>query len=66
MIELQGKYNTVKVFTNNVEQAAIAQIINLLNQEFVQSSQIRIMPDTHAGAGCTIGTTMTICLQVHG
>ena len=60
MIELQGKYNTAKVFADNVEKEAIAQIINLLNQEFVQGSTIRIMPDTHAGAGCTIGTTMTI------
>jgi len=60
MIELQGKYNTAKVFTDNIEQEAISQVINLLNQEFTQNSQIRIMPDTHAGAGCTIGTTMTI------
>jgi len=60
MIELQGKYNTAKVFTDNIENEAISQIINLLNQEFVLGSRIRIMPDTHAGAGCTIGTTMTI------
>jgi RNA-splicing ligase RtcB len=52
------------VFTDNVEQEAISQIINLLNQEFVRGSQIRIMPDTHAGAGCTIGTTMTITDKV--
>lgn len=60
MIELKGKHNTAKVFTDNIEQAAISQILNLLNQEFVCGSQIRIMPDTHAGAGCTIGTTMTL------
>lgn len=60
MIELKGKYNTAKVFTDNVEQEAVSQIIHLLNQEFTQGSQIRVMPDTHAGAGCTIGTTMTI------
>jgi RNA-splicing ligase RtcB len=60
MIELTGKYNTAKVFTDNVEQEAISQIITLLNQEFASNSVIRIMPDTHAGAGCTIGTTMTI------
>ncbi|WP_100402626.1 RtcB family protein [Bacillus sp. FJAT-42315] len=60
MLELNGKYNTAKVFTNNVEQTAMSQIIELCNQEFVQDSKIRIMPDTHAGAGCTIGTTMTI------
>ena len=45
MIELQGKYNTAKVFIDNVEKEAIAKIINLLNQEFVQGSTIRIMPD---------------------
>ncbi|GAE89671.1 RNA-splicing ligase RtcB [Acetivibrio straminisolvens] len=60
MIEIRGKYNTAKVFTDNVEQEAMAQIMELCNQEFVKDSVIRIMPDTHAGAGCTIGTTMTI------
>jgi RNA-splicing ligase RtcB len=60
MIELQGKYNTAKVFTDNVESQAISQIIHLLNQEFAAGSRIRVMPDTHAGAGCTIGTTMTV------
>jgi len=60
MIELTGKYNTAKVFTDNVEQEAISQIIMLLNQDFAADSTVRIMPDTHAGAGCTIGTTMTI------
>ena len=64
MIELQGKHNIAKVFTDNLEQEAISQIINLLNQEFVSGSQIRIMPDAHAGAGCTIGTTMTITDKV--
>jgi len=60
MIEIEGKYNTAKVFTDNAESEAIAQIMELCNQEFVKDSIIRIMPDTHAGAGCTIGTTMTI------
>lgn len=60
MMKLQGKYNEAKVFTNNVDETATGQIIDLCNQEFVKDSQIRIMPDTHAGAGCTIGTTMTI------
>lgn len=60
MLKLQGKYNEAKIFTNNVDETAIGQIVDLCNQEFVKDSQIRIMPDTHAGAGCTIGTTMTI------
>lgn len=60
MIELRGKYNYAVVYTDNIEQEAVAQIIELCNQEFAEGSAIRIMPDTHAGAGCTIGTTMTI------
>ena len=64
MIEIQGKYNTAKVFTNNIEPSAMSQIQNLLNQSFVEGSKIRIMPDVHAGAGCTIGTTMTITNKV--
>ncbi len=60
MIELRGKYNTAKVFTNNIDEKAVGQIIELCNQEFAGKSKIRIMPDVHAGAGCTIGTTMTI------
>lgn len=60
MIELKGKYNTAKVFTNNIDDATIDQIITLLNQPFAADSKIRIMPDCHAGAGCVIGTTMTI------
>jgi len=59
-VKLKGKYNTAKVFTDNVDEETISQIINLCNQEFVQGSKIRIMPDTHAGVGCVIGTTMTI------
>lgn len=64
MIELQGKYNKCKVFTNNIDNKTISQLINLLNQKFVKDNQIRIMPDTHAGKGCVIGTTITITDKV--
>jgi len=57
MIELQGKYNTAKIFSGYIEQTAISQIINLLNQPFVDGANIRIMSDVHAGAGCVIGFT---------
>lgn len=60
MIEIKGKYNSVKVFNNNAENTALSQIYELLNQEFIKDSKIRIMPDVHSGAGCVIGTTMTI------
>jgi len=60
MIELKGTHNTAKVFTDNLEQNTLVQIEHLLNQEFTSGSKIRVMPDAHAGMGCTIGTTMTI------
>lgn len=60
MIELRGKYGEAKVFTDVVDQESISQVINLLNQPYVEGSRVRMMPDIHAGAGCTIGTTMTI------
>lgn len=64
MFELKGKYNHCKVFTDNADEACIGQLITLLNQESLRDSKIRIMPDTHAGAGCVIGTTMTITDKV--
>ena len=60
MIELNGKYGTALVYTDTIEQTAVAQIVELLNQPFAEGAHIRIMPDVHAGAGCVIGTTMTI------
>ncbi|MGN0553287.1 MAG: RtcB family protein [Oscillospiraceae bacterium] len=60
MIELKGKYNSAKVFTDVIDEASISQIIELCNQEFTAGQRIRMMPDVHAGAGCVIGTTMTI------
>lgn len=60
MIILNGKYNSAKVFTDIIDESSIAQIIELCNQPISNGEKIRIMPDVHAGAGCTIGTTMTI------
>ena len=60
MIELKAKFNNAKVFTDNIDAETISQIMLLLNQEFAKDNKIRIMPDTHAGSGCVIGTTMTI------
>lgn len=60
MIEIKGKYNEAKIFTDVVDNASVAQVLELCNQEFAAGSRIRLMPDIHAGAGCTIGTTMTI------
>ena len=60
MQTIQGEYNSAKVFTDIIDEASINQIKTLLDQEYIKDSKIRLMPDVHAGAGCTIGTTMTI------
>lgn len=64
MIELKGKHNTCKVFTDNIDNGTVGQLIALMNQSSVAGSQIRIMPDNHQGKGCVIGTTMTISDKV--
>jgi RNA-splicing ligase RtcB len=60
MQEVKGKFNSAKVFTDSVDEKSLQQIQTLCNQEFTSGTKIRLMPDVHAGAGCTIGTTMTI------
>ena len=60
MIELRGKHASAKVFTDVVDNESISQVINLLNQPYISGSRVRMMPDIHAGAGCTVGTTMTV------
>jgi len=60
MIEIKGTYGEAKVFTNELDSSASGQIKALCEQPFITGSKIRIMPDVHAGKGCTIGTTMTI------
>ena len=60
MEEIIGKYNTAISFAKVMEDTAREQIKRMCDYEFTSGSKIRIMPDVHAGAGCTIGTTMTI------
>lgn len=64
MIEIQGKFNTAICYTDTLEDTAYAQIQSVCNEEAFKESKIRIMPDVHAGKGCTIGTTMTIIDKV--
>ena len=60
MEEIQGKFNTAISFAKVIEDTAREQIRRMCNYDFTQGSKIRIMPDVHAGKGCTIGTTMTV------
>ena len=60
MIEIIGTHNTAICYTGELEEAAAGQIKAVCDQSAFADSKIRIMPDVHAGKGCTIGTTMTI------
>ena len=60
MMEIKGQVNTAICFAKIIEDEAIEQIRRMCDYEFTAGSRIRIMPDVHAGKGCTIGTTMTV------
>lgn len=60
MIEIKGSVNTAICYAKVVEEEAIEQIRRMCDYPVTEGSRIRIMPDVHAGKGCTIGTTMTI------
>lgn len=60
MFEIKGKVNTALCYAKVVEEEAIEQIRRMCDYDFTEDSKICIMPDVHAGKGCTIGTTMTI------
>ena len=60
MITVKGKYNVALCFTDELEQTAREQIKSMTDDTSFAGAKIRIMPDVHAGASCTIGTTMTI------
>ena len=64
MFEIKGKINTAVCYAKVVEEEAIEQIRRMCDYEFTEGSRIRIMPDVHAGKGCTIGTTMTVVDKV--
>ena len=60
MLEIKGKINTALCYAAVVEEESIEQIRRMCDYEFTEGAKIRIMPDVHAGKGCTIGTTMTV------
>lgn len=64
MITINGQHNTAVCYTDNMEDTATEQIQTVCDLEAFSDCKIRIMPDVHAGYGCTIGTTMTITNKI--
>lgn len=60
MKEINGVYTSAVIFTDDVEDYALAQIKAVCDNPIFEESKIRIMPDVHPGKYCTIGTAMTI------
>ncbi len=60
MFEIQGKYATAVCYATVVEEEAVEQVRRMCDYPLTEGSRVRIMPDVHAGKGCTIGTTMTV------
>ena len=64
MLKIKGTINTAICYAKVIEEEAIEQIRTMCNQRLTEGTRIRIMPDVHAGKGCTIGTTMTVLDKV--
>ena len=60
MITIKGECNTADVYASIVDDSTKEQIKRICDQPAFVDSKIKIMADCHAGAGCVIGTTMTI------
>lgn len=60
MLTINGKHNAAIVYTDNIEDAAHEQLEVVCDAPYLADCKVRVMPDVHAGKGCTIGTTMTI------
>lgn len=63
-MKIKGKYGKAIVYNDHVEQEAISQILNLLDQPMASGANIRVMPDVHAGLGCVIGYTAKITNEI--
>lgn len=55
-IKIKGRYSTASVFCHNVEETAMGQIYNTVNDPITEGSQVYFMPDVHYGNECNIGT----------
>lgn len=59
-MEIKGAFATAVCFSKTVDEKAVQQIRAMCDTPAAEGSCVRVMPDVHAGKGCTIGTTMTI------
>jgi len=58
MFDIHGRYTDAVIYSDICEPEALSQIYDLCNHPIFEGAKIRIMPDVHAGVGCTVGTTV--------
>ena len=57
-MEIKGMFTTAICYAKEIEPVAEEQIRAMCSQAFTEGCRVRIMPDVHAGKGCTIGTVL--------
>ena len=61
MLEIRGKYAVAKIVIDDVEETALNQIYNIVNNIITKDQEIVVLFDVHAGAGnAVVGMTMTL------
>ncbi|MBE6666218.1 MAG: RtcB family protein [Ruminococcaceae bacterium] len=63
MIEIKGAYTSAIVYADKIDAAVCGQLTALCNSPAMVGTQIRIMPDVHAGSW-VIGTTVRFKDQI--
>lgn len=61
---INGVYTSAKIFTDTVEDYALAQIQMLCDNAAMEGCKVRVMPDVHPGKVGTIGFTATLGEQI--
>lgn len=57
---IQGKNTSAKIFTDNIEETALAWVTALCDEPAMVGVEIMQMPDVHAGNSCNVGTAYKI------
>ena len=57
MIEINNNELDCKIFTDNIEPAALQQVYDVIKMPEWKGRKVRIMPDVLAGSGICIGFT---------
>ncbi len=64
MKTVKGVYAGAKVFTDDVEDYALAQVKMICDNEIAEGSRICMMPDIHPGKIAPVGLSMTVTNKV--